>query len=224
MTYFWTLVRFQFRILKSTWHRVPVLLGFIFLQLGFLLINSSAEREFWFIPVSVVLFTLILNQSFDQTIQDDLADDGLAWLISEQISMAVYFLAKCFAFCVAVMCPGIFLILLIWLLKGDQFVHFGVMGAALFLVGVQNIGLAGAISAATYASKKQAIHISLAICLIPLGLSSLIFLCALEQMQVSSFSALSILGGLALVSIALGMILFSYSICCINRNWQSYLG
>ncbi len=176
--------------------------------------NGDSDREYWFIPVAVILFTLILNQSFDQTIQEDLADDGFAWLTSQQISVSIYFLAKCFAFCVSIMCPGIFLILLTWLLKGEQTVHFGVMGIALFLVGIQNIGFAGAVSAATYASKRQILHVSLPICLIPLGLPSLIILYALEQMQLSSFSALSILSGMALISMALGMTIFSYSIRC----------
>ncbi len=216
--YFWTLTRFQFKTLKGTWYRLPILLAFIFLQLFFVLMSNNTGQDYWFIPIAVVLFTLILNQSFDQTIQEDLADDGLAWLISQQVSMTVYFLAKCFAFCVTIMCPGIFVILLTWATKGEQAVPLGVMGTALFLVGIQNIGFAGAISAALYTSKRQAFHISLPICLIPLGISSLIFLCALERGEISPLSALSILAGLALISVALGMTLFSYSIRCIGRS------
>lgn len=210
--YFWTLTRFQFKILKGIWYRLPVLLAFIFLQLFFVLMSDNTGPQYWFIPVAIVLFTLILNQSFDQTIQDDLADDGLAWMISQQVPMTVYFWAKCFAFCITIMSPGICLILLSWLLKGAQAVSLGVMFAALFLVGIQNIGFAGAISAAMYTSKRQTFHISLPICLIPLGISSLIFLCALERGEISPLSALSILAGLALISTALGMTLFSYSI------------
>jgi ABC-type transport system involved in cytochrome c biogenesis permease component len=212
MECFWTLVRFQLKSLRGTWYRLPILLAFIFLQLAFLFVNGDSSQFRWFLSVALILFTLILNQNFDQTIQENLADGSLEWLISQKIALPVYFLSKFFAFCVLVMCPTILVVLLTWFAQSDQVHSFLVMGIALFLVGVQNIGLAGAISAATYASKRQNLHISLPLCLIPLGLSSLIFIYALEQGQISPLSALSILGGTALVSLALGMSLFSFSL------------
>jgi len=79
------------------------------------------------------------------------------------------------------------------------------------LIGIQSICLGGALSISALTTKVQGIHISLPLCLIPLGLPSLLLISGLDQGTIG-LSALSLLAGLTLTYIAIGIGLFTYAL------------
>lgn len=208
----WTLFKFQLKVLKANWYRLPFLLAFIFLQIAFVLASTeTTSHSTWFTPITVILFSLIISQSFHEALKDDLEDGSLFWLKSQGVEPALYFLTTVAAFCVMTLIPTLAVVAVTWSLRGDAINTIFIMTLALGLIGIQSICLGGALSISALTAKTQGIHLTLPLCLIPLGLPSLLLISGIDQ-GLSCLSALGFLTGLSLTYIALGIIFFSYAL------------
>lgn len=208
----WALFKFQLKVLKGNWYRLPFLLAFIFLQMAFVLAESDGMRHnAWFTPITVILFSLIISQSFHEVLKDDLEDGSLFWLKSQGVQPALYFLTMTAAFCVMTLLPTLAVVAASWAYRGEELSAIFLMTIALGLIGIQSICLGGALSIAALTTKTQGMHLTLPLCLIPLSLPSLLLISGIDQ-GLSCLSALGFLAGLSLSYIALGIILFSYAL------------
>ena len=207
----WALFKFQLKVLKGNWYRLPFLLAFIFLQMAFVLAGcEETSHNIWFTPITVILFSLIISQSFHEILKDDLEDGSLFWLKRQGVEPVLYFLTTAAAFCVMTLLPTLVVIGVTWALRGDALDAIFIMTLALGLIGIQSICLGGALSISALTAKTQGMHLTLPLCLIPLGLPSLLLISGIDQ-GLSCLSALGFLAGLTLTYIALGIILFSYA-------------
>lgn len=208
----WALFKFQLKVLKGNWYRLPFLLAFIFLQISFVLSGSEGiHHSVWFTPITVILFSLIVSQSFYEVLKDDVEDGSWFWLKSQGIEPALYFLVTAAAFCVMTLIPTLAVVAITWAFRGDALEAIFIMTLALGLIGIQSICLGGALSISALTTKTQGMHLTLLLCLIPLGLPSLLLISGIDQ-GLSCLSALGFLAGLSLSYIALGIILFSYAL------------
>ncbi|MBY0461926.1 MAG: hypothetical protein K2Q34_01950 [Alphaproteobacteria bacterium] len=208
----WALFKFQIKVLGANWYRLPFLLAFIFLQIAFVLTGSEGSiYKAWFTPVTVILFTLIISQSFHEVLKEDLEDGSLFWLRNQGAAPALYFLITAAAFCVMTLIPTLMVVMGTWILREDGLDAIFVMSLALSLIGIQSICLGGALSISALITKVQGMHLTLPLCLIPLGLPSLLLISGLDQ-GTASLSTLSLLMGLTLTHIAIGIGLFTYAL------------
>ena len=208
----WALFKFQIKVLGANWYRLPCLLAFIFLQIAFVLTGSEESTyKAWLTPITVILFTLIISQSFHEVLKDDLDDGSLFWLRSQGGASALYFLITAASFCVMTLLPTLTVIVGTWAFRGNELEAIVTMSLALMLIGIQSICLGGALSISALTTKVQGMHLSLPLCLIPLGLPSLLLISGLDQGTIG-LSALSLLAGLTLTYIAIGIGLFTYAL------------
>ena len=208
----WALFKFQIKVLRANWYRLPFLLAFVFLQIAFVLIGSETEaHKAWFTPITVIIFSLIISQSFHEILKEDLEDGSLFWLRSQGTEPALYFLITAAAFCVMTLLPTLMVVMGTWILRGDGLEMIYLMSLALALIGIQSICLGGALSISALITKVQGMHLTLPLCLIPLGLPSLLLISGLDQGTIS-LSALIFLTGLTLSYVDLGIGLFTYAL------------
>ncbi|MBY0280739.1 MAG: hypothetical protein K2W94_01105 [Alphaproteobacteria bacterium] len=208
----WAFFKFQIKVLKANWYRLPFLLAFIFLQVAFVLAGSEGNTyKAWVTPVTVIFFTLIISQSIHEVLKEDLEDGSLFWLRSQGAAPALYFLITAAAFCLMTLLPTLMVVMGIWILKGDGLETIFVTSLALALIGIQSICLGGALSISALMTKVQGMHLTLPLCLVPLGLPSLLLISSLDQ-DTASLSTLSLLMGLTLTHIAIGIGLFTYAL------------
>jgi|GEM_PF-3554427 len=213
----WALFKFQVRSLSFTWYRLPFLLTFIFLQMAFILAGTKhSQLETWVTPIIVVLFSLIITQSFHETLQEDFEDKSLFWLLSQRVDPALYFLSKCGAFCIMTLIPTLCVVVSFWIFKGDSVRLISSLSLALLFIGIQAIFLGGTLSLISLRAKLKGIHLSLPISLLPLNLPSLLLISSLDQGCARSF-ALGALGGLTLIHMGLGIGLFRYILKGIHQ-------
>ena len=206
----WALFKFQVKVLKANLYRLPFLLAFIFLQVAFVLKGSEEETyKAWLMPIVVILFTLIISQTFHEVLKEDLKDGSLFWLRSQGVAPALYFLITAAAFCIMTLIPTLMVVMGTWILRGDGFETIFMMSLALALIGIQSISLGGALSISALITKVQEMHLTLPMCLAPLGLPSLLVISGLDQ-GIIGLPALSFLAGLTLTYIAIGISLFTY--------------
>ena len=213
----WTLFKFQIRTLSFTWYRLPFLLTFIFLQMAFILAGAEQPPlQTWVTPIIVVLFSLIVTQSFHETLKEDFEDKSLFWLLSQRVDPALYFLSKCGAFCIMTLFPTLLVVISFWIFKGNSTLLISSLSLAMLFIGVQAIFLGGTLSLISLRAKLKGIHLSLPISLLPLNLPSLLLISSLDQGCAPSF-ALDALGGLTLIHMGLGIGLFRYVLKGIQR-------
>jgi hypothetical protein len=206
------LFKFQLKGLIANWYRIPFLLTFIFLQIAFVLTGAETIIDkAWFMPVSVIIFSLIITQNFHETLKEDFEDGSLFWLLSQGIAPALYFLITASAFCVINLTSTLAVVAGTWILKGSDQETILMMGLAFALIGIQNICIGGALSISAITNKTQGIHMSLPLCLVPLGLPSLLLISGIDQGNIG-LSAINILIGLTLSYIAAGITLFTYAL------------